>query len=465
MKCYICDVEEGWKSMGAINPERELLVCKTCGNIAYRVDAAKDEAMRDYYRKDYRKAPTFMNIITTTNKLNYVKLFLREFLGTKREAPMIVGDVGCATGYLPNFFRQIGHRATGSEYTVTFRRFAEHYYGIPITEELTPKHKYNLITMYHVLEHIVQPDEKLAHYVSLLADGGHMMIATPEWLDTLEEASGAGIEAGFSHLFHKDHINVFTRQSLQNLFSKVGLEIVKEDHIQYGQTYLLKKADPAKTADKITYEVPDKQVEKILKTHEAIRMYNSRDYEAALKVWPKFPEAYLALALRVHGKAPDHQAEIFNTAVGACPGNTRILAALGLWFYQNGRHEDALKVFTDLQNVKPNADVFVYMGYCYSALGKRRDAMASFAVAMEMNPLKWQECMNWTCSEAVATPAWDERAEVEIKEQMFTAARKAGKVTISPKDPGMNQPIAQESLKTAPGEAEVKAQDKEPQVA
>lgn len=425
MDCYCCDKND-WHSLKHLNPEQELMVCKSCGNVVYRVDAGKEEEMKDFYRKSYRPEPTYENILTTNRKLNYVRMFMTDFLKDKKG--LIVGDVGCATGYIPNWFRQIGHRATGCELTLTYRRFAEHYYGIPITEELEPKHKYDLITVYHVLEHLIEPDKKLEKYVSLLADGGHIMIATPEWLDTLEEASGTPMSS-FDHLFHKNHINVFTKQSLHNLFSKCGLEIVKEDHLQYGQTYLLKKGKP----EAFTPEPWEEITKKIETTDKAIKLFASKKYHDAVELWPKFPEGWLSIIYGLNGKDPEAQKDYYEKALKACPQNVRLNIGYGQWLYGLQKYEKAIQVFEWLASVRPNEDIFMFMGWCYNFLSRPDLALKAWNNCWMINPMRWAEVQNAMCQAASRMPTWDERAL-----EAFLNAQKQAAPTPELKDGVMN---------------------------
>lgn len=421
MTCYSCGTLNDWHSMGAINPERELKVCKSCGTVAYHVEPQSEEAIREYYRVAYRPAPTHANLITTTNKQNYVRLALSNFFaGWKKDKdrPAVIGDIGCATGYLVSYFRKLGHKATGCELTRSYRRFAEHFYGIPIPEDLEKKHKYDLLTMYHVLEHLPQPDIKLKEYVDLLADDGHFFISVPEWFDTLEEASGSAI-SDFTHLFHKDHINVFSAQSVKNLFAKVGLEIVEEDHTQYGQTYLLKKSDPVKTLVNFKKEDWQERVNDILRAKAAIDAFKNKQYKEAIDLWPKFPEAHIQIILGQNSKEPDVQRELWQAVKPLLEGNPRLTLSLGMWLYQQKEYDKALEVFTGLTQVRPNGDLFVFMGWCNDEKGDYRRAMACFSRAAEMDPRKWVEMNNRICALAVKLPAWDEVAAEEFKQTIM----------------------------------------------
>lgn len=458
MICYVCDKDNWAEGTDVVDGKEiplhsksKILICKDCGNVVHRIEVQKEEELREFYRTQYRPAPNIVNLITTTHKQNYLMAFLREFLKGKKG--LICGDVGCATGYFPAHLRNLGHRATGSEYTLTYRRFAEHYYGVPVTEELEPKHKYDFISLYHVLEHMVEPDKKLTKYVGMLASGGHMLVSTPEWLDTLEEASGTAIEhqgrpcpvcgpaavCAFEHLFHTNHINVFTKTSLQNLFRKAGLVIVKEDRETYGQTYLLRAALPDEKFDQtLVVESWEEIQEKMRVARRAIKTLLDGDFKGALEVYAKFPEAWLKLIFLKSGKDPDKQADLFAEAEKALPSNNRLLRAKATWFYQKGEFDLAIALFDKLMRTKPNEDDLMQMGYAFAQTGKKQDALACFLAAAGMDPRKWQEAQNWACKMASDMLAWDERAKGEVA-KMFIEQNK-DKIQINPKDPVMDGP-------------------------
>lgn len=414
MKCYVCDKDD-FHSFEKLHPERELLCCRECGAVMFKVEPEEEAKVLDYYRKEYRPQPNHMNLVTTTHKLNYVKNFLRDHMHGKEK--LLCGDVGCATGYLVHEFARNGHRATGCELTLTFRRFSEHYYGIPIPEEFPEKHKYDLITIYHVLEHLIQPDVKLKKYVDLLKDDGRLMIATPEWYGILQEASEDSVGT-FDKLWHKDHINVFSRQALQNLFAKCGLEIEKFDHLAYGQTYLLKKtATPAK----IVPEKWEEQVAKTLKAREALNAYHAKQFKKAVEAWPLFPEALLAPIFSTYAKDLDKQTDEFAKlkAIPEIWELPKVRWAYGTWLYQQQSWAETLEHFSYVMQVKPNEDILLQIGLCHMFMNRGKEAIDCFYGSAEMNPQKWMEATDLMCKVASGMPSWDERAKEEFVKQML----------------------------------------------
>lgn len=441
MKCWNCH-EENWHLFARDYigwSDRDMGVCKTCGSVAFQVDPKEEDKVREYYRHNYRGSIGPTNLLTTGRKLNYFKNFIADWLEEreKQGKRLIVGDAGCATGYLVDFFRRRGHKATGSEWTPIMRRFAEHYYGIPTTEELMDKYKYDLIIMYHTFEHMIEPDKKLDRYVNMLSDDGYLVVSVPEWLNIVEEP-GAGKVVGFSALFHKDHINVFSYKSLNRMFSNHGLVVEKEDRLTYGQTYLLRKAKPGEKVKDVELEPWEQVVEIIDKQKRAINFYLEAlkgidlNFRSALNSWQKFPDVYYDWVINsTQKKDRGRCAELLAEATEAMPGNVKIRIARAYFLYQNEDWAAALEDFDYIAKKKPNEDILMYKAMTLNNLGRGREAMGTFHDAALMNPNKWNEASVWMCKIAAGMPAWDEVAQQKLKEQMFQQAD----VTILPQDP------------------------------
>lgn len=455
MKCYCCGADN-WFSLDKPNEkfhsQREMGVCRGCGNLAHKVEPQDEEKILEFYRKDYRPAPTVANIITTTHKQNYIMLpkFLGGFL--KGKSGLRCLDIGCATGYMVGHLRRLGHKATGCEYTLTYRRAAEHFYGVPITEKPQKKHPQDLITLYHVLEHLTEPDVKLAEYAALLGPEGRMFISVPEWLDVIEEASGSAFQ-NFEHLFHKDHINLFTNQSVKNLFHRCGLIIESEDRITYGQTYLLRKARPGEAVPGLVVEDWRQVVEKVVKQKVAIDLYLRKKYNEAAIEWPRFPEAYIQQIFGQHGKDPTKQQDLFDQALAVLPANTRLKGAYAMWLLQHQRYPEAINVYQYLLEHRPAEDVLFKIGECYLLGGKKKEAMPYYDAAWQMNPQLWTDCMNRMMHIASTLPTWDEVAEEQIKEQFIKANRK--NIGLAPIDPLIDNGNEPASAGQEPGQQPV----------
>ena len=438
MRCPICD-GKSWHNLGKVAEDKswpDLRVCSSCAFIAYDVREEDEAKLLQFYRADYRSAPGHKNLITTTTKQNYIMRALAPILDKAKaeKRQLVCGDWGCATGYIPAALRRLGHRATGSEYTRGFRRFAEAFYGVAVAEELPEKHPYDLITCYHVLEHMVAPDKKLAKMVSLLKDDGRILISVPEWLADLEIQSGEPL-TGRGHYYHKNHINAFTSSSLKRLFAKAGLVIESEDHVTYGQTYILRKVDAGFVSDSGITENPTDILERIGSTIKAIDLYGAGKFREAVTVYPAFPEAWLGIIYGMYGKDVEAQAAHFKKASEALPNNTRLYTAFGAWLFQREKFDEAEVVHRRILDVKPNPDALMKLGWCALHKGDHERAMEAFLKVAELHPPSWTEAMELVCKAASMLPHWEERAQVEAA-KMFSA--QAATLKVSPKDPGFD---------------------------
>lgn len=413
-RCYICESND-FHARKDLNPQSKVLICKNCGNVQHAYDEAEEKKILDFYRKDYRKFPTTANLITTTRKLNYIKPFIVDIFKDKKG--LVCGDVGCATGYLVHFLQQMGHKALGSEYTTTFRRFCEHFYGIKISEELPLKHKYDFICYYHTLEHMMAPDKKLSIHRDVLTDTGVIMISVPEWLNYIEDLSAYG-NLTIDNYFHKNHINCFTRNSFQNLMNKVGLSIVKFDDITYGITVLAKRAEP-KPIKKENWQEVNAKIDAI---KQAIAYFNANNLKEAIKKYKNFPDAHIKLVFDPYRKDPGRQEAYFKEIEPMFSNNTKYRMARASWYYQNARYQEALKEYEFVAKHKLEDTILIFMGWCLENLGDHTGAMQMFGRAQNMNPQKWTECSEWICSIASKMPTWDEIAAAKLKEELFKKA-------------------------------------------
>lgn len=425
MRCWICDEKE-FHYRNDLYPKKEVGICKNCGNVQFKYEEGDKDKLKEFYRSDYRREPGVSNIITTTHKLNYIKIFLGEWL--KDKSNLIVADVGAATGYLLDWFKRHGHRVTGTELTRTYRRFSEHYYGVPLTEELTPKHKYDLIVYYHVLEHMLEPDVELMEKRAMLSDNGHMLISVPEWFFVLENLAAIG-NLSIDNYFHKNHVYACSRQSMHNLLAKCGLQIVKEDYVTYGQTYLVRKLKTGEPATSINPEDAGREIFKkedwqkvnadIDKIKKAIGLFTKGKFKDAINTWYNFPDAHLRLIFDTYKKDTDRQKYELDILISKLGEVNRIVIAYATWLYQNQKYEECLEYFEKAINVAPHEDLFVFMGWALANLNRNKEAMNMFSMGMQVNPTKWTECIGWICRSACQMPSWDEKATEEIKNKMF----------------------------------------------
>ncbi|MEO7263737.1 MAG: class I SAM-dependent methyltransferase [Ferruginibacter sp.] len=162
----------------------------------------------------------FVRGITISGKKNTIKHFTKKNKGT-------ILDIGCGTGVFLKSMKDAGWNVTGLEPDAGARKIASVSNGINASGperlfELTP-HSFDAITLWHVLEHVHELHAYIEQIKNLLAPGGYVFIALPNYTSydaTYYKAHWAAYDVP-RHLYH------FSPASMGKLLSIHGLQIEK----------------------------------------------------------------------------------------------------------------------------------------------------------------------------------------------------------------------------------------------
>ncbi|HXX81835.1 MAG TPA: class I SAM-dependent methyltransferase [Thermodesulfovibrionales bacterium] len=133
-------------------------------------------------------------------------------------------DIGCGRGLFLKIMRDDGWEVNGVEFSV---EPASNVYGIPVmsgepTSWGFPDAAFDVITMNHVLEHLLQPREMVHECRRLLKKGGLLMCAVPNFL-SLQSSMGKKV---WFHLDVPYHIYHFSEEGLRAVLTESGFRIV-----------------------------------------------------------------------------------------------------------------------------------------------------------------------------------------------------------------------------------------------
>lgn len=311
-RCPICDNEDPkkWENVDRFRLDTDqehtekvdgkkvkkpvnMCMCLGCGFVTYPDKIKSEEELKKYYISDYRnnKPPMFANLTTGQRKLYYHEVFLGDLFDKwkkdGKDAP-VISEVGASMGMALNLFKKVFPKATikGSEWTLKYRRVAYYEYGIELDEEFDSSLKYDLIMSYKVAEHQVDPDKKLREYAECLSKDGRLYISVPTWYNELVNSGMSNYDLPF--YYHPAHINVWSRHTFEELLKKCGLEIVKENHKTYGDTYLCKRNDSL-MEKKLELETPDQIKKAMDHIKQATLLYMDKKPEEALALWANCP--------------------------------------------------------------------------------------------------------------------------------------------------------------------------------
>jgi 2-polyprenyl-3-methyl-5-hydroxy-6-metoxy-1,4-benzoquinol methylase len=134
-------------------------------------------------------------------------------------------DIGCGTGEFLNYCQKMNYKTTGIEPNEKARVFAGKKFRLKIFNEqklndLLPA-SFDVVTMWHVLEHVHKLNERILQIKQLLKPEGTMIIAVPD-SDSWDAQKYKNFWAAYDlprHLYH------FTPATLKMLAVKHGFHI------------------------------------------------------------------------------------------------------------------------------------------------------------------------------------------------------------------------------------------------
>lgn len=153
------------------------------------------------------------------------KLQLVSATARKKEASIL--DYGCGTGEFLNTCKTAKWKTKGVEPSDLGRKQAIENYGLEIYDDVfNPAFngdKFDVITLWHVLEHVARLKPTMERLLSLLAEKGHIIIAVPNpaSLDARLYAKQWAAYDVPRHLYH------FTPDTINKLAEQFSLELVR----------------------------------------------------------------------------------------------------------------------------------------------------------------------------------------------------------------------------------------------
>jgi 2-polyprenyl-3-methyl-5-hydroxy-6-metoxy-1,4-benzoquinol methylase len=384
-------------------------ICKTCGYITY--DYIEDDRLQAFYEQE-RPIMNSMNILTANRKVIYHKAFLdkspefNKLLAYSQSAKFI--DIGCAQGAFCKMLRDDyginNDNIYGIEVNRGYLSFGKHEYGLNLSESVPDGVKFDFISYYHVLEHLQWPEKALAKAVDMLTDDGIMYISVPWWLERTQTFDGS-VAFDFEHLYHLNHVNVFTKQSFKNLLNAAGLEVIQEDENLYALTVMVKKGEKKQ----IVGEAWEQLVKKLEVEHESIKLAAEQKFIEALKINPKFPDCYIMASLNKENmKSLELQVKVLQEGLKQCPDDPKILAQLAKVLFQWDEQrpnkpaflsnntlkcESLFKRIVDLKG--ENEEQVYFLAMIEGKYRKNYDKACSMLDEVwRINPTRWAECWN-----------------------------------------------------------------------
>lgn len=199
-----------------------LVTCKSCAFVFTNPRPKQSEIGKYYQVENY-----ISHTGTQSGLVNKLYHFARKF--TLQQKLKLVNslskkgsllDIGCGTGNFLQVVKNDGWKVTGVEPDPSARKLAIETCGETIHEEAflnsIQNQKFDIITMWHVLEHVHELDQRIIQLKNLLQPGGRLIVAVPNCAskDAAHYKSYWGAYDVPRHLYH------FKPADIKNLFEK-----------------------------------------------------------------------------------------------------------------------------------------------------------------------------------------------------------------------------------------------------
>lgn len=210
--------------------------CRRCGlmyvNPRYREDRLQEIYTEEYYDHD--------GIVNGLEFFGYDDYLADEenikitFAKRLRTIERYVGggrllDIGCATGFFLALARNRGWEVVGTEVSQFGARYAREKLGLDVRLGTLrkvgfPDEAFDVVTMWDVLEHVVDPLGELQEVRRILRPDGLVSIITPDAGSLVARCLGKRWEE-FRRV--REHVHFFSRPTITQILQRSGFAVVK----------------------------------------------------------------------------------------------------------------------------------------------------------------------------------------------------------------------------------------------
>lgn len=108
--------------------------------------------------------------------------FITKAAGNRKDADLL--DVGCGSGTLLGLLKQRGFRVMGVDFSAEAANVAQTENGVRVvvgslTDAAFPAESFDVVTLFHVMEHVANPREVLSEARRILRPGGAIVLQVP----------------------------------------------------------------------------------------------------------------------------------------------------------------------------------------------------------------------------------------------------------------------------------------------
>ena len=228
MNCYLCFSSLFEEIKNGVRDNNELLVikCRTCGLVTLNSFKHIDDKFYENSNMHSSKVDISNWLKETEKDDNRRYLFLLDSIKNKS-----ILDFGTGNGGFLFKAREISKNAYGVEPEMQFKNFfKKNKLKVLNSLEDLNEEKFDLITAFHVFEHLKDPLETLKALKPYLAEKGDIIIEVPNSDDALLSFYNSNTFSDFT--YWSQHLFLFNEKTLTDLIKKSEFKINYIEQIQ-----------------------------------------------------------------------------------------------------------------------------------------------------------------------------------------------------------------------------------------
>ncbi len=250
------------------------VICRQCG-LVWTDPRPAPEQVREFYAQEYRLdfKGTYQPKPKHTYRSGKVALDRVQRLRDVLKPGMRILDVGAGGGEVVYVLRAMGYDATGFEPNEGYARYAAEVLGLPVRQGfhqdcLVEPESQDVVTMFHMVEHLEGPFEALQNVYAWLRPGGLLVVEVPNVEAVCQQPHTQ---------FHRGHLYHFNLPTLEKTGERAGFSVVSRFTSADGGNIMvvLRKTSRPVSA---SWAIPGnyERVASILRGHTAMRHVLSR---------------------------------------------------------------------------------------------------------------------------------------------------------------------------------------------
>lgn len=207
----------------------KLLRCEVCDAV-YNASAPSAEELKTYYEEEYIIESSAADAEAAAAAAEHRRLFrlpeqikLTADIAKLKPAPASVLDIGCERGFFLDEIRRFGYKVKGVEPSSAAREYCKKI-GIEAVASLDQTNElFDVIVMWHSLEHFPNPMQTIQDIRSRLVKGGVLLVRVPAFDSKPRKILGQR----WIWFQPKNHYFHYSETSLRKLLELNGLDVVE----------------------------------------------------------------------------------------------------------------------------------------------------------------------------------------------------------------------------------------------